>query len=187
MVSALASAFLAEPQEPKDWSQIAESAKYVHAFQLHLQSGFYLYNPHEPIFGGVLESPRAASQESLEMAPLQDLIDTSARHQDFYGTDILIQPLMHLEDDAIETARNLIQTEHAHHNFHTGRWRRSSPATRRDVSRIFRHFSESRARIIFLLSPPVEGEPLDTAVFMPPQEEVGYGMLCRESSTLLRI
>lgn len=187
IVTALAESYLADPQQPRDWSKVGRHAQ-NRAFQLHLREGFYLYNPHEPIFGdGSLTSTLSSPDHET---PLKELIDTATSHEQ-YDCDIslLIQPLIHLEDEEITAVHTKIQTGWEPEKFHMGRWKQNAPASRRDVARILRHFCEKPDGIIFLLSKPVPGKPLDTAVYERPcfdVESYKYGIFIRQSPEVLR-
>lgn len=187
IVTALAEAYLVEPQQPKDWSKVGNHAR-NRAFQLHLQAGFYLYDPREPIFGD--GSQTSAPSPSRDTTPLKQLLGTDATHEQYAPKiSFLIQPLIHLEEEEITSVHDQIQAVWKPEQFRMGRWNGSSSASRRDVARILRHFSEDPDRIIFLLSKPIPGKPLDTAVYDRPWfdvESYKYGIFVRQSLEALR-
>lgn len=120
---------------------------------------------------------------------LKELVDTRVP-LDHGRKRLLIQPLIHLQEEELASVHEQIQPGWEHERFIVGRWKRASPANRRDFAHILRHFSEASDRIIFLLNRPVIGEPLDTAVYeqhVHDMDSYKYGVLLRQNPEILKI
>ena len=156
-------------------------------FESRMRDGFYLYNPHQPLFSAAaeLDSVYAAQRTALDQnsplpeelkqkilleaqpdpwLPMPVLIDGDLG----FGEEVCVQPLIQLDAGQKEHVRETIQKRlDLKTSPRIGAWKSITPASRRDVSRILERLEQWQGRIIFILQQPQEGKDLDTAIHLP--------------------
>lgn len=128
LAKALEESLAAEPQESKIWGADPSTVE-KYEFTDHLHAGFYLFNPHQPLFSSthdddVLLAQRKTLDESTKLPeelkqkilseadptaerPLGDLIelDLGSKRE---GSRPIIQPLVHLDEDQLAQVVNMV-------------------------------------------------------------------------------
>lgn len=183
--TAIGECVLPEAQKPLGFVVQRQQA----SFRETLRNGFYLRCPDEPIFSyssnynkpwmqsqaldrliGKARLPQELRDKIMsyvnedEVRPLRTLINMDQAISLSQARKTFVQPLVPLTNEERQVIEAHPDFKDRFCNFYLGEWKDAFPASRRDVSRILRHFCDARDRIIFILRPPAEDGTIDSAV-----------------------